>query len=136
MNSFDEEAFWKRDEEMRAQQEQAAEEKQKRYQHKEKKSFIIYHDWLTYLECLPDDALVGRLFKALFAFAVNGEIVDLKEPAANMALRMMTAQFGRDAEKYENKCKKNAENRAKQEEYKRQKEAERQSSTTVDQIDR
>lgn len=126
-----------KDEELRRQQ--ALEEQEapkKRYQHKEKNGFVVYHDWIFYINQIKDDATVGRLFRALFSFNVDGEIVDLDDAAANMALAFMIRQFERDRVKYDKRCEKNKTNRAMQEEKKRRNEEERRASTTVDENDR
>ena len=126
----------RRNEELLRQQKEEEEAKKSRYQHKEKKSFVVYHDWSFYIDQIDDDDKIGKLFKALFTFNISGEIVDLEDSACNMALMFMVRQFERDKVKYDETCAKNKANRAKAEEYKRKREQERQVSTSVDDDDR
>ena len=73
-----------------------------------KKSFVVYTDWAEFLEDITDEE-AGILFKALFEYAADGT-----EPAFKGAMRpifrMMKNCLDRDGAKWEDRCRKNAEN--------------------------
>lgn len=74
------------------------------------KGFIFYIDNKEVLEILSDEQL-GHLMRLLIAFAETKVIKnDIDDIAVNMAYRFITAQMQRDFAKYDQKCKKNAEN--------------------------
>ena len=76
----------------------------------EPKSFVLYTDNKDFLNALSDEQL-GRLLRLLFDFAENKTIKNnIDDAAVNMAYIFITAQMQRDFEKYERKCKRNAEN--------------------------
>ena len=74
-----------------------------------KKSIIIYADCIAILEELTYEQ-AGRLFKAILSY-VNEEPVTETEgdPAVSMAFKVLKNQIDRDAEKYEDICKKRSE---------------------------
>ena len=74
-----------------------------------KKSIIIYADCIAILEELTYEQ-AGKLFKAILAY-VNDEPVTETEgdPAVKMAYKVLKTQIDRDAEKYEEICKKRSE---------------------------
>jgi len=74
-----------------------------------KKSIIIYADCIAILEELTYEQ-AGRLFKAILAY-VNDEPVTETEgdPAIMMAFKVLKTQIDRDAEKYDEICKKRSE---------------------------
>ncbi len=76
------------------------------------KSFLFYLDNKEILEILSD-AQLGQLLRHLIDFAETGIKKEIEDPAVFMAYRFMTAQMQRDMEKYEQKCRKNAENARK-----------------------
>lgn len=79
----------------------------------EHKSFIIYKDWRVLVDTLEDTS-AGRLFKALFAYACDGERSALEDVQQIQALyEFMVQQIEKNEEKYQQRCKKNAENGAK-----------------------
>lgn len=73
------------------------------------KSFLFYLDNKDVLQLLSDQQL-GRLLRLIMDFAETRELQDVDDPAVNMAYHFMTAQMRRDFEKYEQKCRRNAEN--------------------------
>lgn len=77
-----------------------------------KKSFLIYFDQEKQISLLPD-AEAGRLFKGLFQFAVHGETPIFEDGMTQMCFSFISAQIERDVKRYEEKCKRNAENAKK-----------------------
>ena len=76
-----------------------------------KNSFVAYTDWSDYFEDLTDEEL-GQLTKALFLYASEGE-----EPsftgAQRVIFRMMKNCLDRDAEKWQETCRKRSESGTK-----------------------
>lgn len=74
-----------------------------------KKSIIIYADCIAILEELTYEQ-AGRLFKAILSY-VNDEPVTETEgdPAIKMAFKVLKTQIDRDAEKYDEICKRRRE---------------------------
>ena len=73
-----------------------------------KKSFILYVDYIKHISKLTDEE-AGRLFKAIFNYVNSGEIPNLDGMAA-MAFSFISNQLDNDLQKYEEICKKRAEN--------------------------
>lgn len=73
-----------------------------------KKSFILYADYIKHIAKLTDEE-AGRLFKAIFNYVNSGEIPNLDGMAA-MAFSFISNQLDNDLQKYEEICKKRAEN--------------------------
>ena len=69
-------------------------------QNKDKKTFIMYHDWETFFNSLENNAEAGQLIKALFAFAKRGEITEFTG-ALKLAFVFMSEQIIKDGEKWE-----------------------------------
>lgn len=65
----------------------------------QKKSFVVYSDYLQHVEML-DMEQRGRLFTALLRYAETGEVEDLDGMTA-MAFSFMRAQIDRDTAKWE-----------------------------------
>ncbi len=87
----------------------------------DKKSFLVYHDTKKMIDVLTDEQ-AGRLFKALFNFAIYGEVTDFsKDGMLFMAFGFMSAQMERDGIKYEKKCEKNRQIAMEREKKKREK---------------
>lgn len=80
---------------------------------KEKGSFLFYHDWIDYLNMIPDKKLAFDVLKALVNFDRDEKAAEFNDPAANMAFSFMKKQIERDTRKYEEKCKHNRENGSK-----------------------
>ena len=76
------------------------------------KSFLFYLDNKETLEDLSDEQL-GMLLRYLIDYAETGNTQKIKDPYVQIAYKFMTAQMRRDMEKYEQKCRKNAENARK-----------------------
>ena len=64
-----------------------------------KKSFILHHDSLEIFDKLSDEE-AGKVFKAMIAFNVKGEIVEL-EKMLEFVFIPFKSQFIRDMAKYE-----------------------------------
>ena len=73
------------------------------------KSFAVYIEHRSAVDCL-DDAMAGRLFKALFAYAVDGAEPEWEDKALTAVFMMFRSQVDRNAEAYREKCVKNAAN--------------------------
>lgn len=73
------------------------------------KSFAVYIEHRSAVDCL-DDAMAGRLFKALFAYASDGTEPEWGDKALTAVFKMFKSQVDRNAEAYREKCAKNAAN--------------------------
>ena len=73
-----------------------------------KKSFILYADYIKHIRRLSDED-AGRLFKAIFDYVNEGKLPDLDGMAA-MAFSFIANQLDTDLQKYEDICRKRAEN--------------------------
>lgn len=73
------------------------------------KSFAVYIDHRGAVDCL-DDAMAGRLFKALFAYATDGTEPEWDDKALTAVFIMFRSQVDRNADAYREKCAKNAAN--------------------------
>lgn len=73
------------------------------------KSFAVYIEHRSAVDCL-DDAMAGRLFKALFVYAANGTEPGWDDKALTAVFKMFKSQVDRNAEAYREKCAKNAAN--------------------------
>lgn len=78
----------------------------------ERKSFMLYLDNYKQWEML-DDAQAGALIKAIYRYASTGEQLDSADGMVMMAFSFITSQIDRDAEKYDETCKKRAESARK-----------------------
>ncbi len=73
------------------------------------KSFAVYIEHRSAVDCL-DDAMAGRLLKALFAYAADGAEPEWDDKALTAVFKMFKSQVDRNAEAYREKCAKNAAN--------------------------
>ena len=74
---------------------------------KDKKSFVLYNDYLKHLETLTDNEL-GSLFRAILYHA-NGKQTPLINDKLELVFSFIKEQMDRDESKYVSKCQKNAE---------------------------
>lgn len=74
-----------------------------------KGNLIINNDWNPMFQNLPDDK-AGQLIKALLA-CHNGVGTEIEDPVLSAVFEMMSSEVCENARKYEEKCKRNAENR-------------------------
>ena len=72
----------------------------------ERPGFMLYFDLVDALQSL-DDVQAGQLFKALMAYAQYGEVRELTG-LADFAFRFARPRIDRDAEIYQEKCRKTA----------------------------
>lgn len=73
------------------------------------KSFAVYIEHRCAVDCLYD-AMAGRLFKALFAYAADGTEPKWEDRALTAVFMMFRSQIDRNADAYREKCAKNAAN--------------------------
>ena len=73
------------------------------------KSFAVCISNAEAVACL-DDAMAGRLFKALFDYASSGTVPKWSDKALTAVFKMFKSQVDRNAEAYREKCAKNAAN--------------------------
>ena len=73
------------------------------------KSFMLYKDWQMIFDALDTDAQRGELIMAVFDYAVTGQRPEL-EGMTKLAFTVIAAQLERDADKYNEVCKKRSEN--------------------------
>ncbi|MDE6501042.1 MAG: hypothetical protein K2L10_03055 [Ruminococcus sp.] len=76
------------------------------------KYFMVYFDCKQHIDMLSDQQ-AGMLFKALFEFAVSGEIPEFSDGMVKMAFSFLSAQIGRDLLSYNEKCERNRINALK-----------------------
>ena len=74
-----------------------------------KKSFIIRLENREQFEMLTDEQ-AGKLLKAMCRYSATGELPDFTDAILKFAFSMFRGQLDRDAEKYEEMCRKNSEN--------------------------
>ncbi len=76
------------------------------------KSFAVFINHAETVACL-DDAMAGRLFKALFDYASNGTVPKWNDRALTAVFSMFKSQIDKSIEAYHEKCEKNAMNARK-----------------------
>lgn len=76
------------------------------------KSFAVFINHAETVACL-DDAMAGRLFKALFDYASNGTVPKWSDKALTAVFSMFKSQIDKSIEAYHEKCEKNAMNARK-----------------------
>ena len=76
------------------------------------KSFAVCISNAEAVACL-DDAMAGRLFKALFDYASNGTVPKWSDKALTAVFSMFKSQIDKNVEAYQEKCEKNAINAKK-----------------------
>lgn len=72
-------------------------------------SFVLYKSFYGPVSGLTDEQL-GRLFRAIFRWQIDGVIDQDPDTAVNMAVAFITNQFRIDAEKYRVRCERNQAN--------------------------
>lgn len=78
----------------------------------QKKSFILYCDYLEHVELLSDEE-AGKLFKAVLQYAASGDTSESLDSATMMAFSFIKSQMERDNADYTAKCEKLRANGAK-----------------------
>ena len=79
---------------------------------KERKSFLFYYDWFNVLKNL-NYSQVGRVVMAIEEYEKSGIEPQFRDSTSKIAFTVISNTLIRDAEKYEKKCLKNAENARK-----------------------
>lgn len=79
---------------------------------KERKSFLFYYDWFNVLKKL-NYSQVGRVVMAIEEYEKSGIEPQFRDSTSKIAFTVISNTLIRDAEKYEKKCLKNAENARK-----------------------
>ena len=77
-----------------------------------KKAIMIYLDSAPQWDMLSYEQK-GKLIEALMSYGSTGEESDIDDPVVKMAYIGMKATLDRDSEKYDERCKKNAESARK-----------------------
>lgn len=77
------------------------------------------------------DAQAGKLIKGIYEFACNGVTPQFDDGMVQMAFSFISSAIARDAEKYEEKCRKNKEIAAKRVERQRKLAKENGDSRTL-----
>ena len=72
------------------------------------KAILLQPDMAVYLDMLSDEE-AGILFKAIFRYAAEGEIIETEDRAVKMAFFVAREQIDRSSEKYERACIKKKE---------------------------
>lgn len=78
----------------------------------ERSSFIVHFESFKYFSRLSDEQL-GMLFRALCNYAENGTEPVFGDDVTDIIFEMLRDRLNRDAEKYDEICKKNARNAKK-----------------------
>lgn len=73
---------------------------------------MVYFDWEAPLQELTNEEL-GELFRAMFAYAKNGELIEMEHRSLKLVFGFIKSAIDRDRASYEERCKKNAENASK-----------------------
>lgn len=74
----------------------------------DKKAFYLYNDYIDHVELMSDED-AGKLFKAILKYENGMETGELSDVAA-IAFSFIKNQLDRDADKYEEICRKNRQN--------------------------
>jgi hypothetical protein len=75
---------------------------------KQKKSFLIYHDYWEWLRLLTNEEL-GRLMRIIFAYEREQILPENLDGKLEMAFAMIKETLDRDKKKYEIVCNRNRE---------------------------
>ena len=76
---------------------------------KQRDAFILYKSHYEPISVLTDEQL-GRLFRAIFQWQINGKADPEPGPDIAMAFGFILNQFRIDNEKYKNRCDQNRDN--------------------------
>ena len=77
----------------------------------EKKSFVMYKNWMSIFCTLPDDK-AGELIKAIYQYQ-NGEEINITDVSLQAIFTLFKEKFDADNRQYELKCEINRENGSK-----------------------
>lgn len=74
-----------------------------------KNSFIVYYDLESQTELLSDEQL-GKLLRALFIYEIHGKEPIFDDDIVKASFQFIKVTLDINREKYDEKCKRNAEN--------------------------
>lgn len=74
-----------------------------------KKSFLVYYDLEDQVAEFTDEQ-VGKLFRAMLAYARRSEETEIQDSEVRAAFRFVKVSMREDKEKYEKKCQINKDN--------------------------
>ena len=72
----------------------------------------MYFDWEAPFDCLDNESL-GELFRGIFKYAKNNEEPNFTDPTLYIIFSFIKTSLDRDMAVYEEKCRKNSENKKK-----------------------
>lgn len=75
---------------------------------KQKKSFVLYHDYWEFLKLMTDEE-VGRFIRAVYMYDREQILPKNLDPKTEMAFAMIKDRLDGDRQKYEKICKRNSE---------------------------
>lgn len=75
---------------------------------KRKGSFVVHLEWWPAIKQLSDDD-VGKLFRAIMEYQIDGVVPEDLSPELAMAFSFFRARFNVDHERYMEICRKNKE---------------------------
>lgn len=76
---------------------------------KDKKSFIIYHEWEDMLQYMSDSQ-IAEIFRAMFSYSKRNELPDFSTPLLNTTFCVIKYALDRDKDKYIQRSKSNSIN--------------------------
>ena len=75
----------------------------------EKKSLLLYHDYLQHFNFLTDEQ-VGKIVRAMLSYEVDGILPEFDETIMKMTFSFIKTNLDRDRAKFFERCSKNSEN--------------------------
>lgn len=96
----------------------------------EKKTCVMYDDWMTLVSSMTEQQ-AGEFIKSIAAYRLGTEY-EASDPAVLLILPMVISRLDADAEKYAERCRKNAENGRRGGKQKQANATERKQTVAVD----
>ena len=75
----------------------------------EKKSLLLYYDYLSHFSFLTDEQ-IGKIVRAMLSYEVDGVLPEFDEPIMKMTFSFIKSNLEREKKKYIERCQKNTEN--------------------------
>lgn len=75
---------------------------------KQKKAFVLYHDYWEFLKLLTDEE-IGCLLRVIYMYEREQKLPEGLKPTIEMAFTMIKETLDRDRRKYEQVCNRNRE---------------------------
>ena len=75
----------------------------------EKKSLLIYYDYLQHFNFLTDEQ-TGKIIKAMLSYEIDGILPEFDETIMKMTFSFIKTNLDRDRAKFFERCSKNSEN--------------------------